>query len=159
MKTNITLFTSFDVNMNTAYDKGDITEIVDDITVTLSGGSGLELSPVSPIGGEAPNLTSVGLDCDAISFTVKASAIEFDDLSVNSFQTAWSNDDDPNSVNYMLHIKEVSGSRFIRVYNNLRQKVVLQSKNKSIDTSHLKKGLYFFKDLQFSRVKKETKKI
>lgn len=159
MKTNIILFTLFDADRNTTDNRDDIIEKMDAITVTLSGGSGFELSPVSPIGGEAPNFTSVGLNCvDAISFAVKASTIEFDDLSINSFQT-WSNDDDPNSVNYMLHIKDVSGLKLIRVYNNLRQKVVLQSKNKSIDTSHLKKGLYFFKDLRLSRVQKETKKI
>ena len=148
--------TLFDFDRYTTDNRDDITERMDGITVTLSGGSGLELAP---LGGEGPSLISVDLNwVDVISFTVSASAIEFDDLSVNSFET-WSNDDDyraqkasacPNSVAYMLHIKDVSGLKLIRVYNNFGQKV-LQSKNKSADVSHLTKGLYFFKDLQVSR--------
>ncbi|TGV04583.1 hypothetical protein [Flavivirga rizhaonensis] len=149
MKANIILFTLFDFDQNTNNNRDNITKIIDDIAVTLSGCSRLELSPGS-IRGEAPNLTSVGLNCiNAMSFTVKESAIEYDDLSVNSFQQTWSNDNDPNSVSYMLHIKDVSGLKFIRVYNNLRQKVL---QIKGIDASHLTKGLYFFKYLRFSRL-------
>ncbi|GAA3613117.1 hypothetical protein Q4Q39_03835 [Flavivirga amylovorans] len=148
MKANIILFTLFDFDQNTNNNRDNITKIIDDITVTLSGCSRLELSPGS-IRGEAPNLTSVGLNgINAMSFTVKESAIEYDDLSVNSFQT-WSNDNDSNSVAYMLHIKDVSGLKFIRVYNDLRQKVL---QIKGIDASHLTKGLYFFKNLRFSRL-------
>ena len=150
--------TLFDFDRYTTDNRDDITEMMDGITVTLSGGSGLELAP---LGGEAPSIISVDLNwVDVISFTVSASAIEFDDLSVNSFQT-WSNDDDraqktsacSNSVAYMMHIKDVSGLKLIRVYNNFGQKV-LQSKTKSADVSHLRKGLYFLKDLHVSRVQK-----
>ena len=151
--------TLFDFDRYPTDNRDDITEMMDGITVTLSGGSGLELAPLR---GEAPSIISVDLNwVDVISFTVSASAMEFDDLSVNSFQT-WSNDADyraqktsacPNSVAYMLHIKDVSDFKFIRVYDNFGQKV-LQSKTKSADVSHLTKGLYFFKDLQVSRVQK-----
>ncbi len=152
----------FDFDTYTTDNSNDIVETMDAITVTLSGGSGLELSP---LGGEARSIISADLNwIDVISFTVRASAIEFDDLSVNSFETRSNNDDYgqqeasacPNSISYMLHIKDVPGLKFIRVYNNFGQKV-LQSKNKSIDVNHLKKGLYFFKDLQVSRVQKLKK--
>ncbi|GAA3622289.1 hypothetical protein [Flavivirga jejuensis] len=153
MKKNINLFALFDSGTNTMDNRDDTSEeIIDDIIVTLSGGP----APVSPIGDEPPNLISVGLhNTDVISFTVKASALKFDDLSVNYFQTC-SNNDDSNSPEYMLHIKEVSGLKFIRVYNNLRQKM-LQSKIKKSDAKHLKKGLYFFENLRFSRVQKLKK--
>ena len=151
--------TLFDFDRYTTDNRDDITEMVDGITVTLSGGSGFELAPLR---GEGPSIISVDINwVDVISFTVSASAIEFDDLSVNSFQT-WSNDANyraqkpsacSSSVAYMLHIKDVSGLKLIRVYNNFRQKV-LQSTTKSANVSHLTKGMYFFKDLHVSRVQK-----
>ncbi|AUP78040.1 hypothetical protein [Flavivirga eckloniae] len=154
MKTNIILFKFFDFDTNTTGNRDGVTEIDGDIIVTLSGVSGLGLSQLGPTGGEAPNLISVGLNCiDTISFTVKASAIEIDDVLADSFQTKVNNNDDPDSVEYMLDVKDVSGFKFIQVFNDLHEKV-LQVKSKSAEASRLKKGLYFFKDLQFSAVQK-----
>ncbi len=156
MKTNITLFALLDLNVNPADDRDDIPEAIDDIIITLSSGSGVELSPVGSKGDDAPNLISVDQNhIDTVSFTVKASAIEFDYVPSNSLQIS-SNDKDPEEEGYLLHVKEVAGSKFVRIYNDLRQ-MVLQSKHKSIHASHLKKGLYFFKDLRFSRVQKLKK--
>ncbi|MDO5970412.1 hypothetical protein Q4Q35_11410 [Flavivirga aquimarina] len=153
MKTHIFLFTLSNFNANTTSNRDDITETTDDIVVTLSGGSGLDLFPVSPIGGDGcPNIISVGFNIDVISFVVKASEIEFDYLSVNSFQTK-PDADDPDSVSYMLNVKDVSGFKLMEIYDEFGQ-MVLQGKNKRGAVSRLAKGMYFFKDLQFSRKQK-----
>ena len=155
----------FDLDTNTADNSLDIKDMADGITVTLSGGSGPELSPVGPVGGKAPNLTSADLNCiDAISFTVRAPATGFGDLPESPFQ-GLSHEDErpqktlvcPDEVAYMVHIKDVPGSKLIRVYDSSGEKV-LQGKDKSGDADHLRKGLYFFKYLRACRVQ-ELKKI
>ncbi|HEX9825050.1 MAG TPA: T9SS type A sorting domain-containing protein, partial [Flavobacteriaceae bacterium] len=110
--------------------------------VTTAAGYGL--ASESPV-----NLNWVGVTSFTLTPTNPGSPL-FDHLTVspstalsvsevNTFQTAKVY---PNPVENILTIKNVSDLKSITVYNSLGQ-LVLQSKKKQLDVSHLSKGLYF----------------
>ncbi|MDO5978214.1 T9SS type A sorting domain-containing protein [Flavivirga spongiicola] len=134
-----------------------------DFTFTPTGGSNTT-EIVTITGGAA----TVNLNwTNVTSFTVESSGswFVFDDLSILKTSFLLSTEQDykshkavvyPNPVQDILNIKNASDLKSIDLYNSLGQRV-LQSNQKSIDMSHLSKGLYFLK-IQTSQGT-ETKRI
>ncbi|MDD7888332.1 hypothetical protein [Flavivirga sp. 57AJ16] len=137
---------------------GTDTDTADDITVTvtLSGGSGLRFAPLGLARDSAPDRGPSGPDrTGAVSFTVRAPAMELDGLPVAAFRALPDGEGEgsqkvptgPSAIGYMMHVKDVSGSKLIRIYNNAGQKV-LEYQNRGGDISRLRRGMYFFRDLR-----------
>ena len=124
-----------------------------DYTLTPTGGSN-SIVVVSLTGGTPPSNAPVVLNwTNVTSFTVTATSLTsfaFDNLSVNASGALSVTDDYtfqkakvyPNPVVNILHVKNISGLKIINIYNSLGQQV-LQSKQDTIDVSHLSKGMYF----------------
>lgn len=129
---------------------------VSPVVVSLTGGGG----PQSPL--------PVDLNWeDVTTFTVSASVsslMAFDTLSVSAIALSVSDHYKPlkniqvypNPTINSIHIKHDSDIKSINIYNSLGQHV-LQSKQASIDVSHLSKGMYFLKIRTTGGT--ETKKI
>ncbi len=140
-------------------------------TFTRVDGSGISPVNVSLTGGGAPGLASIDLNWTGVtSFTVMASSsslMAFDNLSINggrlSVERASSKFQNvqvfPNPVENTLYVKNISDLKYIKVYNNLGQ-LVLMSKKDTIDASHLSIGMYFLQihDSQGVEVKRVIKK-
>lgn len=110
--------------------------------VTTAAGTGI--ASESPV-----NLNWVGVTSFTVTSASNASPL-FDHLSVSPSTSLSVSEDNtfqkakvyPNPVENILTIKNVSDLKSITVYNNLGQ-LVLQSKKKQLDVSHLSKGMYF----------------
>lgn len=126
-------------NMNWTFSTTDGTNADKVISFTNSDGIASE----SPVSLNWTGVTSFSVTPSADSYML------FDKLSVSP-STSLSIEDNyisqyvkvyPNPVKNILTIKNVSGLKSITVYNNLGQ-MVLQSKKKQLDVSHLSKGMY-----------------
>ncbi|WP_409446113.1 T9SS type A sorting domain-containing protein [Mariniflexile rhizosphaerae] len=130
--------------------------------LALEGAASNVVYTFTPTGGDNPvveaslvgGAASVDLNwINVTSFTVTTDTgviMGFDNLSVSSLATLSVTDDYkrqnvlvyPNPVMDILYVKNILNLKTINIYNNLGQ-LVLQTKQETIDVSHLSKGMYF----------------